>query len=148
MAQPKESIARHWRGIENRNRFTATGCPFCLWVTQEDYVGGVCPQCRFGLCREVQLAKQGTLYSWTRVYEPPAGFEEFAPYYIGMFEVVARIGDSVVKVKVVARITDMMFTDRIPDINDVDQYEAVLRRLSSDGNRGLITYGTAFRLAQ
>ena len=79
------------------------------------------------------LGVRGTIYSFTRVQEPPAGFEDQSPYILALVE-LDEGG------LITAQLTDM---DAAPEIGD--RVEMVTRKLTTDGSRGMIVYGYKFR---
>ena len=76
---------------------------------------------------------RGTIYSYTRVMDPPAGFEASAPYFLALI----RLEDGQL---VTAQLTDV---DQSVSIGD--DVEMVTRKLTTDGQRGVIVYGYKFR---
>ncbi|MCY3832730.1 MAG: OB-fold domain-containing protein [Chloroflexi bacterium] len=76
---------------------------------------------------------RGSVYSYARVLDPPAGFEESAPYYLALI----RLDDGQL---VTAQLTDVERTVAIGD-----SVEMVTRKLTTDGQRGVIVYGYKFR---
>lgn len=77
---------------------------------------------------------QGEVYSFTVIYDAPTGFTKFAPYPIALIKLSEG----------------PMITAQLTDV-DLDQIyigmpvEMVTRKLSEDGDRGLISYGYKFR---
>ena len=80
-------------------------------------------------------AARGNVYSYARLQEPPAGFEAQAPYYLAL---IALEDGSLIT----AQLTD---TDGEVAIGD--EVEMVTRKLTTDGERGMIVYGYKFRPA-
>ena len=78
---------------------------------------------------------RGTVFSYTLVQEAAAGFEPQAPYYLALVELEA--GELVT-----AQLTDV---DGAVAIGDA--VEMVTRKLTTDGQRGMIVYGYKFRPA-
>ncbi len=78
---------------------------------------------------------RGTVFSYTMVQEPPAGFEAQAPYCLALVEL--EDGDLIT-----AQLTDV---DGAVAIGDC--VEMVTRKLTTDGQRGMIVYGYKFRPA-
>lgn len=76
---------------------------------------------------------RGSVYSYTRVLDAPAGFEESAPYHLALI----RLEDGQL---VAAQLTDV---DESVAIGD--SVEMVTRKLTTDGQRGVIVYGYKFR---
>lgn len=79
------------------------------------------------------LGVRGTIYSFTLVHEPPAGFEAQSPYILALVE----LDEGGI---ITAQLTDM---DDRPEIGD--RVEMVTRKLTTDGSRGMIVYGYKFR---
>ena len=76
---------------------------------------------------------RGSVYSYTIVQEPPAGFEGQAPYYLALVQLAD--GDLIT-----AQLTDID-----GEIAIGDAVEMVTRKLTTDGARGMIVYGYKFR---
>jgi uncharacterized OB-fold protein len=82
-----------------------------------------------------QFSGRGEIYSYTTIYEPPAGFEENAPYTVALIKLVEGP-------LVTAQLTDLGDTP----VEIGTPVEMVTRRLRQDGDeRGLIVYGYKFR---
>lgn len=81
----------------------------------------------------VQLSGRGVVESFTIVMEPPLGFDEQAPYMIAL----VRLDDGPL---VTAQLTDVDGPVAIGD-----RVEMVTRKLSTEGDRGMIIYGYKFR---
>lgn len=76
---------------------------------------------------------QGTVYSYTTVLNPPAGFEDQAPYVIAL----VKLADGAL---ITAQLTDL---EGEPTIGM--PVEMVTRKLFSEGPSGMIVYGYKFR---
>lgn len=81
----------------------------------------------------VSLGQRGTLYSYSVITEAPAGYDEQAPYIIGLVQLDAGP-------MVTAQITDVDGA-----LNIGDSVEMVTRKLTTEGTRGMIVYGYKFR---
>lgn len=78
---------------------------------------------------------KGEIYSWTKVLDNvPTGFEYQIPYYLALI----KLDEGPM---ITAQLTD--FGEQEPEIGM--KVEMVTRKLSEDGNKGLITYGFKFR---
>ena len=75
----------------------------------------------------------GEVYTYTVVQDPPAGYEDQAPYILAL----VKLDDG------------QMITAQITDVDGGifigDRVEMVTRRLTSDGDQGMIVYGYKFR---
>lgn len=79
------------------------------------------------------FAGTGTVYSFTTVREAPEGFEDQAPYVLAL----VKLDEGPM---ITAQITDL---DELPVIGD--RVEMVTRKLTTEGERGMIVYGYKFR---
>jgi len=116
-------ISRHWRLKRQRYGLVGEICPNCsakLFPPRD-----ICPECGKEAKNLYNFSGKGEVYSYTTVYEAPAGYEEYAPYMIALVKldegplVTVEIGTPV---------------------------EMVTRRLRQDGDeRGMLVYGYKFR---
>ncbi|MGB9640962.1 MAG: Zn-ribbon domain-containing OB-fold protein, partial [Anaerolineales bacterium] len=70
-------IPRHWRIRQQRYALVGEVCPHCnakLFPPRD-----VCPECGQDARVPYQFSGKGEIYSYTTIYEPPAGFEEYTP---------------------------------------------------------------------
>lgn len=79
------------------------------------------------------LSGKGTVYSFTTVTAPAEAFESFAPYPLAM----VQLDEGPL---ITAQLTDL---DSPPEIGQ--RVELVIRKLRTDGSRGIIIYGPKFR---
>jgi|SRR5687768_12562213 hypothetical protein len=90
--------------------------------------------------KDVQLAPEkfsfsgrGTVYSYTTVLEAPEGYEEQAPYLVALVQLDEGVF-------ITAQLTDVD-----APVNIGDRVEMVTRKLTTEGERGMIVYGYKFR---
>ena len=126
-------IPRHWRLRKQRYGLVGEVCPHCeakLFPPRD-----VCPECGQEAKTLYSFSGRGEVYSYTTVYEPPAGYEESAPYTVAL----VKLEEGPL---VTAQLTDLE-EGRLEIGTPV---EMVTRRLRSDGDeRGLLVYGYKFR---
>ncbi|MCY3574582.1 MAG: OB-fold domain-containing protein [Chloroflexi bacterium] len=79
------------------------------------------------------LPVRGIIYSYTVVHEAPGGYESQAPYQLALVQLEG--GELIC-----AQLTDYVGEARIGD-----PVEMVTRKLTTDGERGMIVYGYKFR---
>jgi uncharacterized OB-fold protein len=79
------------------------------------------------------LSGKGTVYSFTTVMAPAAEFEVYAPYALA----VIQLDEGPM---VTAQLTDL---DGPPEIGM--RVEMVVRKVRTDGSKGIIIYGQKFR---
>ncbi|HEU4402995.1 MAG TPA: Zn-ribbon domain-containing OB-fold protein [Candidatus Polarisedimenticolia bacterium] len=94
----------------------------------------VCPACKKGDLAPHRFSGRGTLYSYTRVTQPPRGFASVAPYDVGM----VRLEEGPL---ISAQLTD---TEGIELTIDMP-VEMVTRTLRDSAEHGFIVYGYKFR---
>ena len=128
-------ISRHWRLRKQRYGLVGEVCPHCeakIFPPRD-----VCPECGQEAKTLYNFSGRGEVYSFTTVYDAPAGFEDYAPYTVALVKLEEGP-------MVTAQLTDL-------DENKVEigtPVEMVTRRLRSDGDeRGLLVYGYKFRPA-
>lgn len=78
-------------------------------------------------------AIRGAVYSFTQVQEPAVGFEAQAPYHLALVELDQ------------GGLITAQLTDVDGDVAIGDPVEMVTRKLTTDGDRGMIVYGYKFR---
>jgi len=81
----------------------------------------------------VALSGKGTIYSFTTVTAPAEAFEAFAPYPLALIELDEGP-------LITAQLTDLSGPVAIGQ-----RVEMVIRKLRTDGPRGIIVYGPKFR---
>ncbi len=126
-------ISRHWRLRKQRYGLAGEVCPHCdakIFPPRD-----VCPECGQEAKTTFTFSGRGQVYSYTTVYDPPAGYEENAPYTVAL----VKLAEGPL---VTAQLTD--FGEQAVEIGA--PVEMVTRRMRQDGDeRGLIIYGYKFR---
>jgi len=126
-------ISRHWRLKKQRYSLIGEVCPHCdakLFPPRD-----VCPECGQEAKTLYAFSGRGEVYSYTTVYDAPAGFDDQTPYTVAM----VKLEEGPL---VTAQLTDL--GDQPVEIGM--PVEMVTRRLRSDGDeRGLLVYGYKFR---
>jgi uncharacterized protein len=79
------------------------------------------------------LSGKGTVYSYTTVSTPPEDFEPYAPYHVALVQLDEGP-------MVTAQLTDIDGPIAIGM-----RVEMTVRKLRTDGERGIIVYGPKFR---
>jgi uncharacterized OB-fold protein len=94
----------------------------------------VCPECHQPAYEPYEFGGRGEVYSYSIVYQAPAGYENGVPYTVALIKLEEGP-------LVTAQLTDV----------DCDQVqigmpvEMVTRKLKEEGDDGLIVYGYKFR---
>jgi len=126
-------VARHWRLKKQRYAMVGEECPHCkhkIFPPRD-----ICPDCGKEARDLYHFSGRGEVYSFTTVYDAPAGYEQSAPYTVAMI----RLDEGPL---VTAQLTDLG-----PEGVKVGApVEMVTRKLRDDGDeRGMILYGYKFR---
>jgi len=128
-------VPRHWRLRKQRYSLIGEECPHChakIFPPRD-----VCPECGGEAKTAYTFSGKGEVYSFTRMVNAPAGFNEQAPYTVAL----VKLEEGPV---VTAQLTDL--GDQEVQIGM--PVEMVTRKLRSDGDeRGLLVYGYKFRPA-
>ena len=128
-------VPRHWRLRKQRYALVGEVCPHCeakIFPPRD-----VCPECGGEAKTAYTFSGKGEVYSFTRMGNAPAGFEEQAPYTVALI----KLEEGPI---VTAQLTDLGDSD----VQIGMPVEMVTRRLRSDGDeRGMLVYGYKFRPA-
>jgi len=122
---------RYWREIPQRYRYEAARCSGCGKVFFPPRL--VCNACRGREFTQVTLPQAGTLETFTIIRVAPTGFEDQAPYAVG----VVRLGD---QLKVTAQIVDC----DLETLATGQTLRLEFRKVQQDGASGVICYGYKF----
>ena len=127
-------VAREWREIPGRYNLKGTKCTNCgrIFFPARSF----CPVCRrasAGKIEEYALSRTGKVFTFSIVHEAPESNNLQKPYAVAMVET----DDGV---KITGQLVDVEF-DKISIGMPV---RAVLRKLDSDGESGVIRYGYKF----
>jgi uncharacterized OB-fold protein len=124
--------ARHWRLRNQRYALVGEECDHCgvkLFPPRD-----VCLECEAPAKELFTFTGVGEIYSYTTIYDAPAGFEQYAPYTVAL----VKLDEGPL---LTAQLTDV-------DPDDVQigmPVEMVTRKLRTDGEEGMIVYGYKFR---
>jgi uncharacterized protein len=136
LVYPKEGIvmeiSRHWRLKKQRYSLVGEICPHCqakIFPPRD-----ICPNCSGEAKTPYTFSGKGEVFSYTTIYEPPDGYQGYAPYTVALVKLTEGP-------MITAQLTDV-------DNNKVSigmPVEMVTRKLREDGDRGVILYGYKFR---
>jgi uncharacterized OB-fold protein len=126
-------IPRHWRLRQQRYGLVGEVCPHCeakIFPPRD-----ICPSCGQEAKTLYAFSGKGEVYSYTTIYEAPAGYDENAPYTVAL----VKLNEGPL---VTAQLTDL--GDQPIQIGM--PVEMVTRKLRQDGDeRGMLVYGYKFR---
>lgn len=125
-------VSRHWRLRQQRYALVGEVCPHCavkIFPPRD-----ICPDCGQEARTLYSFSGHGEVFSFTTVHDAPAGHEQDAPYTVAL----VRLDEGPM---LTAQLTDL--GDQAPEIGM--PVEMVTRRLSEDGERGMLVYGYKFR---
>ena len=126
-------VPRHWRLKKQRYALVGETCPHCgakIFPPRD-----VCPECGGEAKTAYRFSGKGEIYSFTRMGNAPAGFEQQSPYTVALIKLEEG----------------PILTAQLTDLGDTDvqigmPVEMVTRKLRDDTNeRGIIVYGYKFR---
>ena len=125
-------LPRHWRLKQTRYRLEGGRCEDCGSLFFPTRL--ICPECRSEKVSAHPFAGRGWVYSYSTVYQAPAGYHEYVPYIVAL----VRLEEGPL---VTAQLTDVD-----PEEVKIDMpVEMVTRTLRRYGEEGLIVYGYKFR---
>jgi len=126
------NIVRNWRIRQQMYRLVGEICEHCngkIFPPRD-----VCPECEAPAKTPLLFSGRGEVYSYSTVYNPPRGFEEFSPYSVAL----VRLEEGPM---VIAQLADVD-----PDQLSIGMpVEMVTRKVQSGGDEGAIVYGYKFR---
>jgi uncharacterized OB-fold protein len=126
-------IPRHWRLRQQRYGLVGEVCPHCeakIFPPRD-----MCPSCGQEAKTLYAFSGKGEVYSYTTIYDAPAGYDENAPYTVAL----VKLNEGPL---VTAQLTDL--GDQPIQIGM--PVEMVTRKLRQDGDeRGMLVYGYNFR---
>ena len=144
-------IPRHWRLKKQRYGLVGEVCRHCdekIFPPRD-----ICPNCGDEANEKFTFSGRGEVYSYTTVYEAPAGYETNVPYTVAL----VKLNEGPM---ITAQLTDFpthketQIIDDEPREVDVitvdigDPVEMVTRKMRNDGDeRGIIIYSYKFRPA-
>lgn len=126
-------IPRHWRLQKQRYGLVGEVCEHCdakVFPPRD-----ICPSCGEEAKTLYTFSGRGEVYSYTTVFDPPAGFEDTTPYMVAMIKLEEGP-------LVTAQLTDL--EEKKVEIGM--PVEMVTRKLrSATDERGMLVYGYKFR---
>jgi len=126
------SVPRYWREIPQRHRLLGKKCGKCGRTFFPPRT--VCSECGSRDLQDAKLSERGKVLTYTVIRSPPAEYERYAPYVVGIVE----LKDGV---RVLSQIVDCD-----PDeVKTGMPVEATFRKVAEAGESGIIRYGFKFR---
>jgi uncharacterized protein len=126
------SLASDWRTRKQRLSLLGEVCPHCgvkLFPPRD-----ICPKCS-GPAKEVfAFSGKGVVYSYSMLYNPPEGFEPYAPFVVALVKLAEGP-------MVTAQLTDV----ERDEVHIGMPVEMVTRKIREEGEDGLIRYNYKFR---
>ena len=125
-------IPRNWRMQRQRYQLEGSCCENCgdLQFPPRQ----VCLKCRSRRFIPHRFSGQGTVYSYATVYQTTEAFTPYLPYVVALIDLVEGP-------RVTAQLTDVSPEDVYIGM----PVEKVIRKISEEGDRGVILYGYKFR---
>lgn len=125
-------VPRYWRLRDQRYRLKGSVCNNCGYYSFPPRQ--ICPKCKSHDYSNYYFKGQGTVYTYTKIYQAQETFEKMIPYIIALVELEEGP-------KVTAQITDI----NLEDIYIGMPVELVIRKIYESGEKGPILYGYKFR---
>ena len=125
------SVPRYWREEKPRYRLIGEECTKCS--TKYYPKTPVC-SCGSTVFKPYKLAQTGKVMSWTVIRNAPLGYERFTPYVIALIE----LDDGV---RILSQVVDI----EVEEVKTGMKVEYTFRKVTEDGQAGLIQYGYKFR---
>ena len=119
------------REIPQRYRLEAARCGACSKIAFPPR--RVCPSCHGESFETVTLSGEGKVVSWTVIHVAPDDFATQAPYVVAIVELAEGV-----------RLTAQIVDCSTEDLDFGTPVRSVLRRLSTEGDGGIIRYGYKF----
>lgn len=126
------NVPRYWRTEGTRYGLIGEVCRTCgkLIYPPRD----VCPHCTEAGQDIHQFGGKGQVYSFSTVYEAPAGYTENQPYTVALI----KLDEGPL---LTAQLTDV----DTADVSIGMPVEMVTRKIKEEGENGMIVYGYKFR---
>lgn len=131
-----KDIVRGWRHIQQRYNLIGSKCSQCGKVFFPKRV--ICPECRRrGKIEDIKLSGKGKIYTYSVINTPTEEFKTLAPYVVAIIELEEGT-------KITSQIVDCD-----PDKIEIgDEVEVVFRKIRTEGDDGVISYGYKFKLKE
>jgi len=128
------SVARFWREQPARYNMYGDKCEGCkeVFFPPRD----VCPECKGTALNKFKLSGKGKILTYTVIHVAPEGFEKEVPYVIAIVELDEG-----------PKLTTPIVDCEPEDVKTGLKVESIFRKITEDGSKGAIYYGTKFRLA-
>ncbi len=130
----RSTVPGVWRRYPQRYRLVGSKCETCgtYYFPPRD----VCPKCRTKTKMvEYEFSGKGTVESFTVVHTPPDNMEKQAPYVL-----------AIIKLEEGPMLTAQVIDVDPKDVRIGMPVKPVFRKISEDGESGLISYGYKFTL--
>ena len=125
------NVPRHWRETPERYRMEAAKCRKCGKISFPARL--ICPVCSNKVFDKINLSGKGKLLTYTIIRTAPEGFEDIAPYAVGIVEMEEGV-------RVMGQITDC----DLVNLKTGDKLISKFRRMNEEGKTGLIMYSYKF----
>jgi len=122
-------VAENWRLERARYALIGNQCDNCNVYYFPNVK--ICNKCGKDELHLHEFSGKGKLVEWTKITEPARGFEIYAPIYYGIVELEEGIRTAV-------QLTSIKNEEKL---KPGTKTEMVFRKLFTDGDQGIVTYG-------
>lgn len=122
------SVPAYWREMPSRYRLEAAKCTKCGQIKFPARL--VCPECGNREFEKTNLQRTGKLLTYTVIHVAPSQFTDQVPYAIGIVELDEGV-------RLLAQIADCAHEN----LKTGMALRIEFRRITSDGEAGIIHYG-------
>jgi len=132
----KHPLPLNWRKFPERYNLKGNYCKTCGRIFFP--ARKICPSCRRkGELVDMEMPKEGTIYSFTRVHTGPVGFKHEAPYFIAIIELTNG-----------ARILSQIVDSEPEKVRIGAKVKNVFRKIVEPDKHGVISYGYKFKVIE
>ena len=128
------SVPKYWRKFGERYGLVGSKCSACGKVHYPKVLA--CPKC-MSQVEDFKFSGSGKVFSFTVVRSGPCGFERYVPYIIAIIEFEEG-----------AKCTGQIVDCSPDEISIGTKLETCFRKVSEDGDSGIIHYGLKWKIKE
>jgi uncharacterized OB-fold protein len=125
-------VPSYWRESPRRYRLIGFKCKKCGKIYFP--AKRICAKCGAREFEEIKLSEKGRLITYTVIRSPPSQFEKYVPYIVGIIELEGG-----------GRVLSQIVDSKPEEVKMGMEVELVFRRVTEEGEAGIVKYGYKFR---